>query len=93
MNKDLNTPIWQLTIGEFLELQEQIVQPPAQPVNVPEPLPKYVHGIKGLAALLGSSVATAQKVKSSGKIDKAVKQIGRKIIIDAELALKLINTH
>lgn len=90
--RDLNTPIWQLTIGEFLELQERFVPLlPAQTANMPEPLPKYVHGIKGLANLLGSSVATAQKIKSSGKIDKAVKQIGRKIIIDAELALKLIN--
>ena len=33
--------------------------------------------------------ATANRIKKSGKIDKAITQIGRKIIIDAELALEL----
>lgn len=31
----------------------------------------------------------AARIKSSGKIDGAIKQIGRKIIIDADLALDL----
>ena len=30
-----------------------------------------------------------QQVKKSGKISKAITQIGRKIIVDAELALEL----
>ena len=33
--------------------------------------------------------ATANRIKKSGKIDKAITQIGRKIIVDAELALEL----
>ena len=32
---------------------------------------------------------TANRIKKSGKIDKAITQIGRKIIVDAELALEL----
>ena len=32
---------------------------------------------------------TANRIKQSGKIDKAIIQIGRKIIVDAELALEL----
>jgi hypothetical protein len=32
---------------------------------------------------------TANRIKQSGKIDKAITQIGRKIIVDAELALEL----
>ena len=31
----------------------------------------------------------ANRIKKSGKIDKAITQIGRKIIVDAELALEL----
>ena len=50
---------------------------------------KYVHGILGIAKLFGCSLPTANRIKKSGKIDKAITQIGRKIIIDAELALEL----
>ena len=50
---------------------------------------KYVYGIKGIADLFGCSVPTANKIKRSGKIDKAIIQVGRKIIVDAELALEL----
>ena len=37
----------------------------------------------------GTIHRTANRIKKSGKIDKAIKQIGRKIIVDAELALEL----
>lgn len=50
---------------------------------------KYVYGIAGIARLFGCSLPTANRIKKSGKIDKAVTQIGRKIIVDAELALEL----
>ena len=39
--------------------------------------------------LFGCSLPTANRIKKSGKIDKAITQIGRKIIVDAELALEL----
>ena len=51
--------------------------------------PKYVYGLSGIAQLFGCSIPTANRIKKSGKIDKAIKQIGRKIIVDAELALEL----
>ena len=51
---------------------------------------KFVYGIKGLAQLCGCSRAKAQRLKSSGKIDQAIFQDGHTIIIDAELALQLI---
>lgn len=50
---------------------------------------KYVYGIKGIADLFGCSVPTANKIKRSGKIDKAITQVGRKIVVDAEMALEL----
>ena len=50
---------------------------------------RYVYGLAGIARLFGSSLPTANRIKQSGKIDRAITQIGRKIIIDAELALEL----
>lgn len=50
---------------------------------------KYVYGLSGIANLFGCSIPTANRIKKSGKIDKAIRQIGRKIIVDAELALEL----
>ena len=43
----------------------------------------------GIARLFGCSIPTANRIKQSGKIDKAITQIGRKIILDADLALEL----
>ena len=54
---------------------------------------KYVYGIKGISRLLNCSLITAQRIKSSGKINAALRQIGRKIIVDADLALELIGKN
>ena len=62
-------------------------RPFQQPVTDTEK--KYVYGILGIAKLFGCSLPTANRIKKSGKIDKAITQIGRKIIVDAELALEL----
>lgn len=53
---------------------------------------KYVYGIKGIADLFNCAIPTANRIKASGKIDKAITQIGRKIIVDAEHALELAGT-
>ena len=84
---DKETPIWQLTVGEFIQLQEEVIRP--QTV-IAQPEKKYVYGIAGIAELFGCSKTTANAIKQSGKIDKAVIQIGRKITVDAELALSLV---
>lgn len=54
-------------------------------------LAKKATGISGLADVFGCSVTTAQRIKASGKIDRAITQTGRTIVIDAELALELAN--
>lgn len=89
MNKDLNTPIWQLTVGEFLELQTKAAPVKTETPNQPTGEQKYVYGIAGIAKLFNCSKTTANTIKQSGKIDKAIRQVGRKIIIDARLALEL----
>ncbi len=81
---DDNTPIVMLTVGQ---LRSVLTFDPQ--VQVIENTPRYVYGIAGIAKLFNCSVPTANKIKASGKIDKAIKQIGRKIVVDAELALEL----
>lgn len=51
---------------------------------------KYVYGLKGIAKLFGCSVSSAMRLKHSGKINDAIIQDGRKIIVDVEKALSLL---
>ena len=88
----LNKPLWQMTGEEFMFLSKSATSDsaPRQPeVKVDASSPKYVYGLSGIAQLFGCSIPTANRIKKSGRIDKAIKQIGRKIIVDAELALEL----
>lgn len=84
-----NKPLWQMTGEEFLYLQQKWEQKEVQPTIVNNTSKKHVYGIAGIARLFGCSIPTANRIKQSGKIDKAITQIGRKIIVDAELALEL----
>ena len=82
--KDFNpkTPIWQLTVEEFLELSKNI-----------KAETKYEYGLKGLAKILGCSVSKASEVKSSGILNDAIIQNGNIIIIEKDKALKLFGTN
>ncbi|MDR2130886.1 MAG: DUF3853 family protein [Odoribacteraceae bacterium] len=82
-------PLWQMTGEEFLYLQQNSEQKEMQATVVNNTSKKHVYGIAGIARLFGCSIPTANRIKQSGKIDKAITQIGRKIIVDAELALEL----
>ncbi len=83
-------PLWQLTVGEFrqllIESSGNFSFPNVTPIGREK---KYVYGIAGIAELFQCSVATANKIKASGRIDNAIIQIGRKIMVDADLALEL----
>ena len=48
-----------------------------------------MYGIKGIADTFGCSIPTANRIKKSGVIDDAITQVGRKIVVDADLALEL----
>ncbi|MDC2642591.1 DUF3853 family protein [Bacteroides ovatus] len=83
-------PVWQMTGEEFIYLSKHAsAHPEAQPQPTMDTERKYVYGILGIAQLFGCSMPTANRIKKSGKIDKAITQIGRKIIVDVELALEL----
>lgn len=83
-------PLWQMTGEEFLFLQQNSCQAEMQqPAVAIDTSKKYVYGLLGIAKLFGCSMPTANRIKKSGKIDKAITQIGRKIIVDAGLAIEL----
>lgn len=50
---------------------------------------KLAYGIKGIAETFGCSIPTANRIKKGGVIDKAISQVGRKIVLDVDLALEL----
>ena len=90
----MNTPIWQLTVGEFLELQKRSISPTLSTKEIEAGNKrKLVYGLKGISELFQCSISTAQKIKNNGLIDKAITQFGRKIIVDADMALKLVKEH
>ena len=84
---DLNKPLWQLTIGEFLELTNQT--PTVTVDNMPTEK-RLVYGIAGIAQLFNCSMTTANRIKASGRINRAISQHGRIITVDADLALELM---
>lgn len=87
----LKKPLWQMTGEEFLYLQnsshqgENYVQPPVAETSKK----RYEYGIRGIAKIFGCSIPTANRIKKSGKINAAITQIGRKIIVDVDHALQL----
>ena len=87
----LRMPLWQMTGEEFLFLQNSSHQgenyAPAPVVETSKK--RYEYGIRGVAKIFGCSIPTANCIKKSRKINAAIIQIGRKIIIDADYALQL----
>lgn len=91
----INTRVIDLTLGELLDaidarIRETRKKEDAQGEDSNMPKPKrFVYGLKGLQKLFGCSKTTASRIKASGKIDKAITQVGALIIIDADMALEL----
>jgi len=84
--------VGEMTLSElanFLGQSVPIQNPQTPPMAKPTSSPKYVYGLKGLAELLGCCKQTAFNIKRSGKIDPAIRQVGKLLIIDADLALEL----
>lgn len=75
---DPQTPLWKLTVEEFLEIIKNIGLEN-----------RHEYGLKGLAKVLGCSVSKASEIKSSGILDEAIIQKGKIIIIDKQKVLEL----
>ena len=80
--------LWQMTGEEFLYLS-QYSKGTFEEKTERVLDKKYVYGLAGIADLFNCSIPTANRIKQSGKIDKAITQVGRKIIVNAELAIEL----
>ncbi len=52
---------------------------------------EYVYGIKGLATILGCSIATANRIKATGDLNGAIIQRNRRIIVDVQKAMELFD--
>ena len=86
-----DTPVVLLTVGQLCDYLKSHVDwlSNTQPESKETPR-RYVYGIKGIMRLFGVSNVTAQRYKR-GIIREAVKQNGRIIVTDADLALQLFN--
>ena len=92
INELLGKPVWQMTGRELLYLAQHgniSTSIESTKASSSKKEKRYVYGLAGIARLFGSSLPTPNRIKQSGKIDRAITQIGRKIIIDAELTLEL----
>ena len=89
--KDENKPLWQLTVSELKLIIAQLIEDKFALKECEKKPTTRVYGINGLAQLLHCSRTTANQIKKTGIIDEAITQVGRKIVIDAEMAIKLLN--
>ena len=96
MRKDNDTFIVQLTVGELIEilkeafpiLEQNHTHTDKKPVNDQPFSGRQVYGLRGIRELFNVSHKTAYEWKSTW-LAPAVMQNGRKIVTDADYALKL----
>ena len=91
INELLDKPVWQMTGEELLFLARHgNMSTNGETAKASSKEEKQdVYGLAGIARLFGCSLPTANRIKQSGKINRAITQVGRKIIVDADLALEL----
>ena len=92
INELLDKPVWQMTGEELLFLAQcsnMSTSRESTKAFSSKEEKRYVYGLAGIARLFGCSLPTVNRIKQSGKINRAITQVGRKIIVDADLALEL----
>lgn len=87
INQD--TRIIDLTVAQLAEVIDKAVEDSLRRRQLQDTPQRYVYGIKGIADIFGVSERQARYIKSSGVIRKAIRQQGRTIVTDANLALEL----
>ena len=85
-----DTRIIDLTVAQLAEVIDRAVEDSlSRRTPSTANRPRLVYGIKGIAQLLGISERQARYIKASGQISRAIRQQGRTIVTDADLALEL----
>lgn len=85
----LAKPICMMTGEEFTLLLNNTQKVTAKVPAEVAPEKHNEYGIAGLAKVFGCSIPTANRIKKSGVIDAAISQVGRKIVVDADMAIAL----
>lgn len=91
-NYDNDTPLWQLTLGEFIECMKKQLPSPKE-VVIPKQEKYSIRGLKGLAKLLGVSYSQAWRIKNSNDFSQAYIQRGRVILFNKEKVLELFENR
>jgi hypothetical protein len=95
MDIDLKKRFIDATMDDFVTVLEWFTKADVRPAKILDTTKSdrnFVYGLAGLANLFGCSKTTANRIKQSGKIDKAITQIGNLIIVDADKAIELAGT-
>lgn len=91
MNYDIKSkPIVMMTGEDIIHLVEQAV---GKIMSQPQKEKRFVYGLTGISELFQCSLSTAARLKRSKILAPAITQVGRKIIVDAELALSLVSSR
>ncbi len=85
---NFNYKISDLTVAEFMEIVRELQSGHTE--KDAKPAGRLVYGLRGIQELFRCSHKTAQYYKDH-VIQEAVRQNGRKIVVDADLALRLFN--
>lgn len=85
------TPLAMLTVAQFKAVIADALPRKEEQPKV-DATPNYIYGLAGIKELFGVSHATAQKLKNT-VLAPAVKQCGRKIVIDARMAIELFSNN
>jgi len=84
-----DTRLIDLTVAQLAEVIDMAVEASLRRRSAETKPKRLVYGIKGIAEIFGVSERQARNIKASGTISKAIRQQGRTIVTDAELALDL----
>ena len=86
-----DTRIIDLTVGQLRTIlrQQQEEEPNHVVQEIKAPERRLEYGIEGIERIFKCCHTTACRIKKSGEIDEAISQVGRKIVIDVDMALKL----
>jgi len=88
---DINTPIWKLTVRELRDIIDRVTQENINSLVLPKQAEndEYIHGLKGVAKLLGCTISYVSRLKSKGLFEGAYVQRGRKIVFNKTKVLEL----